>query len=266
MRRRTLAIALLGSLLPLAGAAPAPELVVSTPEPLSVKDGAVTARIYLDQRVVSGGEASLTRLAIAAGTELPAHAHPGSLEVVYVLSGEAEVVHAKGATKVAAGDAMTIPAGAVHGVKAGPAGVEVLQMYLVGGPEQRYRDPDAAGTVPAGQNAVEDGPPVKVVPGTSAPVRTSGGKEYHLLVEEAPFGRKSCDLDLIRRPAGQKADVHGHDGVSELIYVLSGTGRVTIDGKSWDVAAGAAYYTPEGSEMGLASTTALETLLLVVNH
>ncbi|MFN7973105.1 MAG: cupin domain-containing protein [Acidobacteriota bacterium] len=93
-----------------------------------------------------------------------------------------------------------------------------------------------------------------------------GKKTYCYLAEERPAGEQSCDLMKVDRPANQESDIHPHDDVSELIYIVKGDGEVTIDGHAWKVAGGTAYYTPLGSQMGLATTTETESVVLVVNR
>lgn len=245
------------------------QLVIADPSEIAAADGRVKARIYLDADSVGVTEASLTRLDMAPDTVIDPRVHPQATEVIYVLSGEVDLVRPKTRSHLSAGKAALVPAGAVHGFAVGKEGVELLQFFVPGGPEQRLRDGTDPGTVspdPTPPRGWRDDADIELLDGSTAPTRHVGKKTYCYLAEERPAGEQSCDLMKVDRPSGQAADVHPHDDVSELIYIVRGEGEVTIDGHTFEVRAGSAYYTPLGSEMGLATTAETESVVLVVNR
>jgi quercetin dioxygenase-like cupin family protein len=68
---------------------------------------------------------------IAPNHAVPAHTHPGA-EVVYVMEGEMTITLAgKQPLKVKAGDSLAIPANTVHHGTMGPAGVKLLNTYVL---------------------------------------------------------------------------------------------------------------------------------------
>ena len=244
---------------------PTRNLVVKPPTPLEVAGGAIAARILLDAPTVGCREASLVQLTISPETKLPAHVHPTATEVVYVLAGQGDVTLSGTRQHVGAGDSIAIPPGVVHGFDAGAEAVTAVQFYLPGGPEQRYRGQDTVGTVKPEESPVPDPGGARVVSAAKARKLVSSGKSYVIPFEELPVtGGGKIDLLTVTKPAGQAADVHDHDDLSELIYIVRGSGTVTIDGDDFEVAAGDGYYTPMGSSMGSSAHDESELLVLAV--
>jgi len=106
--------------------------------------------LVLDKGVVATDAFSQQRLTLQPGAAVPSHQHSGSAELIYVVSGKTETT-VEGATKVlGAGEAIWIPAGAQHAAKVvGKEPLAVVQFYVPGGPEQRYR-PSGSGGAGAG--------------------------------------------------------------------------------------------------------------------
>jgi quercetin dioxygenase-like cupin family protein len=76
-------------------------------------------------------EAIQVRVDFAAGASFPRHAHPG-VEIAYVLEGEVEYELEGKPVVLKAGDALYIPAGAVHGAKnLGTGKMSELATYIV---------------------------------------------------------------------------------------------------------------------------------------
>ena len=68
---------------------------------------------------------------IAPNHSVPPHSHPGP-EVSYVMEGEMTVTFpGKPPVTLKAGDSMTFPANAVHRGTMGPAGVKLLNTYVL---------------------------------------------------------------------------------------------------------------------------------------
>jgi quercetin dioxygenase-like cupin family protein len=74
------------------------------------------------------------------GAEVPRNTHPGSAEILYVVTGAGDVTI--GSEKIAFGaeEALHIPDGQPHAAKfAGPDRTVMLQVFAPAGPEERYR-------------------------------------------------------------------------------------------------------------------------------
>ena len=80
------------------------------------------------------------------GAEVPRNTHPGSAEILYVVSGGGEVTI--GSEKIAfeAEEALHIPDGQPHAAKfTGPEKTIMVQVFAPAGPEERYRAAQGAG-------------------------------------------------------------------------------------------------------------------------
>ena len=76
------------------------------------------------------------------GAEVPRNSHPGSAEILYVLSGGGEVTIGSEKITFGAEEALHIPDGQPHAAKfTGPDKTVMLQVFAPAGPEERYRAP-----------------------------------------------------------------------------------------------------------------------------
>jgi quercetin dioxygenase-like cupin family protein len=116
----------------------APATVVEAAKVTSypIANGKGEAALLLDQLPI--GAASLQRFEASAGAEVPAHSHERSDELLYIVSGRAEMIIDGKTTPVGPGDAVHIPMGTPHQVKVIERLVAV-QCYAPGGPEQRFK-------------------------------------------------------------------------------------------------------------------------------
>ncbi|MFN7973104.1 MAG: cupin domain-containing protein [Acidobacteriota bacterium] len=147
------------------------DLAVQSPPVVKTPDGKIEARIYLDAATVGVTEASLTRLDVAPGAVMALHVHGDATEVLYVISGEGDLSRSKTKTHLGPGQAVMVPAGAVHGFTAGASSVELIQFFLAGGPEQSWKEKKSPGTpaadaTPAGSAPSRD---IELLDGTTAP-------------------------------------------------------------------------------------------------
>lgn len=270
MRKLTLPSVVLLSATGVLGAgpeAPSPpgrQLVVTGSPTLAIAQGKGEARILIDRAGAGSEEAAMSHLTLSAEARLPAHVHPAAAEIVHVLEGEGDVTASGKVHHVGPGDTLFIPAGVVHAFAPTKGPVKAVQFYVPGGPEQRFRDQGSAGTVEPGAAKSPDPGGAQVVAWATVPAKSAEGETFHILLRNADAGRK-IDLLHLALPAGQPADGHGHDDVSELTYIVKGEGNVVIDGNDAPLCAGAAYFTPRGSTMGVGTKTAMEILVLVVH-
>jgi mannose-6-phosphate isomerase-like protein (cupin superfamily) len=73
-------------------------------------------------------------------------------------------------------------------------------------------------------------------------------------------------LDLVEIPAGADIGVHTHHGDDEEIYIiLSGHGRMTLDGREFDVSPGHVIVNRPGGSHGLHNTGESPLRLVVVD-
>jgi len=80
------------------------------------------------------------------GAEVPRNSHPGSAEILYVMSGGGNVTVGSEKLGFGAEEALHIPDGQPHAAKfTGPGKTVMLQVFAPAGPEERYRAPQAGG-------------------------------------------------------------------------------------------------------------------------
>jgi quercetin dioxygenase-like cupin family protein len=77
------------------------------------------------------------------------------------------------------------------------------------------------------------------------PAHISENKEIKakMLIDKETVGAKEAYLGTLLALPGAKSPVHEHDG-AEIIFVLSGEGETTIDGKTYRIEKGSAIYIP----------------------
>lgn len=94
-------------------------------------------------------------------------------------------------------------------------------------------------------------------------------------VVSCPFGGKkellkrawsdgSTKIMYDRLPVGAALGVHTHETNCEVIYLLSGIARFTIDGGTEIVRAGEAHYCPRGHSHGMENIGESEVVFLAV--
>jgi mannose-6-phosphate isomerase-like protein (cupin superfamily) len=94
-------------------------------EPFTTKDGS-TIRVLLDAQLGGAAEQSLAEAWLEPGQETDRHYHARAEEIYVVLDGEAEMEVEGDRGRVGPGDAILIPAGARHQIRAGEAPVRFL--------------------------------------------------------------------------------------------------------------------------------------------
>jgi quercetin dioxygenase-like cupin family protein len=116
----------------------------------SSPDGKSDIRILIDPEENPDVPAYLGLGRFEPGAEIGEHDHPGSAELLYIVSGSGRMTVEGVTLKVVAGDAIRIPPGARHSFRnSGQVPLEAVQLYLPPGPEARFklwppRDPATA--------------------------------------------------------------------------------------------------------------------------
>lgn len=120
---------------------PRPHTVAAADQPTYLlQDGRLGVQILLDSASAGTQDAALSLLTARDGAAAPEHTHDAA-EVVYVLEGRAKMTVDGTAFEVGPGDAFYIPAAVRHtlDIPAGYGPLRVVQVYVPGGPEQRFK-------------------------------------------------------------------------------------------------------------------------------
>jgi len=108
-----------------------------------------------------------------------------------------------------------------------------------------------------GSDARADTPktaPHTVIQATAAPARTVGnGKATVMRLAGKDEGAKNAFFAVLEVAPGAKVPLH-RDATEEYIYVLQGTGQITIDGTAHDVSAGVGVFMPANAEVSFVVT------------
>jgi oxalate decarboxylase/phosphoglucose isomerase-like protein (cupin superfamily) len=107
---------------------------------------------FLSEPAVTGAERfSFGIVRLASGKGHARHNHPGSEEIIYVVSGEGEqMVDDKPAVKVGPGSSIYIPADIYHStLNTGTETMELLVVYSPAGPERLLREIPGCKVTPA---------------------------------------------------------------------------------------------------------------------
>ncbi|HKE14097.1 MAG TPA: cupin domain-containing protein [Kofleriaceae bacterium] len=217
-------------------------------------DGAAAAsvaQVLLHPDNTGNGAAALSLLELAPGMAVPRHRH-GSAELLLVLSGSG-VMSGK---RLRAGDGVYIAAGTPHElVNDGSEPVVAVQLYAPAGPERRFLGGSDPGTqpVPASERSRAA---VRVASAAKARAYDIlGGKGRAQIVFDAASARDdAASLIALTLDAGAEVPSHTHDGSSEYLYLIEGSGVMSIDGETTPVAAGDAIQIPSGIEHSFRAT------------
>jgi len=126
---------------PADGAPPDPHRVSAPTAPTFVlQEGKLEVQVLLDAESVGADAAALSLLTAHPGAAAPDHTHEGA-ELIYVLEGRATMTLDGQVLSLVAGDAVHIPAGAHHtfAVPEDAPTLKIVQVYVPGGPEQRFK-------------------------------------------------------------------------------------------------------------------------------
>ncbi|HTJ40613.1 MAG TPA: cupin domain-containing protein [Kofleriaceae bacterium] len=119
-------------------------------------------------------------------------------------------------------DAAYVAKGRVYQLKASETGTHVLFVAVPGGAETAAR----GGTLPD-EPATKKGKPPEIHAKAKAKRYPRTGGATTILIENAPH---VASADIIEMDAGAKVPEHVHEKETELLYVLSGSGTMTVEG------------------------------------
>jgi len=214
----------------------------------------IVATVMLDGDSTGNEAASMTHLDLAPGTDVPLHTHT-SAELLYFGAGGGRVWGVRGAKRgedVAADTAVYVAPGVPHALRVGDQGARVLQLYAPGGPEQRFEGREAPGNAAVSEAERRKlarkrgvGQPL-VAALKDAPVYPiAGGKaSVAFLFDPRTTGDGGAYLGAMTIQSGTRVPEHTHDRSTELLYVLEGTGSMTVGDQSYDVGPAMAIQVP----------------------
>ena len=236
--------------------------------------GPFTVKVLVDPENVRHTQASLTLLTVGPASRVAMHRHPRSAKILYVLKGKARVLGPTGTPPMKAdeGTAIFLPAGYPHVIEnmARQADTVFLQVFSPPGPERVYRDPrnvearaDFEVIRDPRVKAPEGAKPVVVTGDQAAALSINGGKgKARILIDEKATGSTALSLSLVEFSPGLDLPRHEHAGTSELLYVQSGGGKLTIGSETMpfgpDTALAIPADQPHAGHIGGAPTAAIQ--------
>lgn len=214
-------------------------------------------RALLHKGNTRNGAAALSKLVITGGLDIPMHKHT-SAEILYFAGGTGVLRWPGGKRTVKSGTLVYIPAGAPHGFKqTGREETLAMQVYVPGGPEQRFLGGPKTGTTPVGKLRHWRGPRPIVLPNKRLKsYKLGGGKAGSVTLRLDGVKKKRASFQVMLLKPKAAVPKHKHATSSEIIYMTSGAGVVTIAGSEYPVKAGAAIQIPAGVEHAFRVTSA----------
>jgi quercetin dioxygenase-like cupin family protein len=181
--------------------------------------GGISVAVLLDESNSGNDAASILELAIDAGKTTSAR-QPDRTELWYFLTPARIVTSNK---TVAAGDMLLVPKGAIRDLASTGQPARAVVFLLPGGREGSAR----AGAMPAPLPSSSRGTPaLKLLPAASA--KTYGPAQ--IFAEPATTTDKTFSASVLTLAAGASVPEHVHANETELLYVLSGSGTMTVKG------------------------------------
>ncbi len=203
-------------------------------------------------------QASLLRVVATGNFEIFPHRNQLATEVLLVLEGKVRVRGApRDYTDLEAGDAVYLAPGVPHGLfltgeKSAPS--TLLIFYTPSGPEQAFHGParsdrEVLPLTPAELRHPDAHPPaptvVRLKDATDVRVANSqAALRLYFLGSRVPARKAS--LGWLRSTSGMDLAEHVHPGSTELLYVLHGSGELTLEGQRLPLRAGTAVHVPLG--------------------
>ena len=176
--------------------------------------GKVSVAVLLDENNTANAQASMVELALQAGGSTGMRVAERA-ELWYFL-GPATV----NKKAVAAGDMMFVPMNVARDVAAS-ADVHAVIVMVPGGREGSAR----AGALPTREGTAGGGAPVML---PAAKAKKYGG--VTIIAEPSTLKSPAVAASIMELPTGATVAEHVHDKETELLYVLSGSGTMTVGG------------------------------------
>ncbi|TMQ07205.1 MAG: cupin domain-containing protein [Deltaproteobacteria bacterium] len=208
--------------------------------------GNVSVAVLLDENNTGSDAASMFELAIAAGGTTGLRS-AGRAELWYFL-GAGQVVSPMGRRAVAAGDMMFVPRGGVREVAAPVADLHAMIAVVPGGREGSAR----GGALPTPEATSATGPikPPLILPAAGAPAGATAVR-----ADAAAIPDRTLSAAILTVPAGGALAEHVHAGETELLYLLAGSGTLTVSGVDLPVTSTSVVQIPKNTRHALVATS-----------
>lgn len=194
--------------------------------------GRIGVAVLLDEQNAGNAAASILELAIGAGGATGARLAERPELWYFLTPATVETPGPAAPRAVAAGDMMYVPAGAVRGVRAGAgadAGARAVIVVTPGGREGAARagalpTPEVPSARPAAAPAIVH------LPASAARRYPRPTGAVTIFAEPSTTKAKSVSATIIELPKGATIPEHVHAGETELLYLLGGSGTMTVRG------------------------------------
>lgn len=214
--------------------------------------GSVSVGVLLDGANTGNRAASMFEVGIAPRASTGMRVNDRD-ELWYFL-GDAEVKSRAGKapqsdTRVKAGSMMFVPKGAAREVTAVAPDMKAVVVMVPGGTEGSAR----GGALPTLQAAS----------GTGAPALFDKGTKYGpatIFIEAATLKGTPLAASILEMPAGIKVPEHVHANETEMLYVLEGSGTMTIAGQEIAVSPTSVIQIPPNTKHAFAASANVRAL------
>lgn len=212
-----------------------------------VVNARVSVAVLLDENNSGNDAASMFELAIAAGGSTGLRTADRA-ELWYFL-GAGQVAWAGQAHAVAAGDMMYAPRGAARDVAASGADLHAMIVMVPGGREGAAR----GGALPT--RLVPEGTRPASVPMLlpASGARTFGPATIY--ADVSVIRDKVLAASILSLPANGEVADHVHAGETELLYVLAGSGTMTVNGVAMAIAPTSVVQIPKNTRHAFTAAT-----------
>jgi quercetin dioxygenase-like cupin family protein len=214
----------------------------------AVVQGKLAVSVLLDEANTGNPAASMVELAIAPGGRTGARVAERA-ELWYFLA-DASV----DGQPVVAGDMMYVPTGGARDVAAGASEARAMIAMVPGGREGVAR----AGALPTREVAEGERAHAKPILLRAAVAKTYGLATIY--AEPATIPDRALSASVLALPAGATVAEHVHAKETELLYVLDGSGTLTVAGVALPVTATTAIQIPANTKHSFAATTAFRAV------
>jgi len=224
------------------------------------REAPYTVRVLADEMNMRTVGLSLTQLNIGPASRVAMHRHPKSAKVLYLLRGHARLLGPAGVApiKLDEGMAAFVPAGYPHAIEnmGRQSTAVLLQAFAPPGPERVYRDPtDARGRADfevvrdakAASLPAQGGQVVVTSAAEAATIPILGGKgTARALLEPKATASDALTLNLLELANGAELPRHDHGRAAEILYLVSGGGKLTVGSEEYPLASDEVLYLPAG--------------------
>jgi quercetin dioxygenase-like cupin family protein len=244
----------------------APERVLGAGSPGKAKpgpkrDAPFTVKVLADEINVRVSDISLTQLNIGPASRVAMHRHPRSGKVLYLLKGHARLLGPVGVAPIRLDEGMAafVPAGYPHVIEnMGRQSTAVfLQAFVPPGPERVYRDStDARGrqdfevirdSTTAALPPEGNGHVVAVAASEATAVPVLAGKgTAKVLLDAKTTGREAVTVSLLEFPVNAEVPRHDHGRSTEILYVVTGEGKLTVGSEVYPFSSDSVLVLPAG--------------------